>query len=77
METFYSISPLIAVLVPVLAVFLILFSHRWPNIREFWTIIASVSMFGVIFSMLPSCWTIGIGNIHDQHFTRHIDGAAG
>jgi multicomponent Na+:H+ antiporter subunit D len=53
METFFSISPLIAVLVPILAVILIVLSSRWPNIREFWTIIASIAMFGTIFSMLP------------------------
>ena len=53
METFFSISPLIAVLVPVLAVILIVLSSRWPNLREFWTIIASISMFGVVLSMLP------------------------
>jgi len=53
MEVFYSIKPLAAVLVPVLAVILILFSGRRPNIRESWTIMAAVAMFGIIFSMLP------------------------
>jgi multicomponent Na+:H+ antiporter subunit D len=53
MESFYSIVPLIAVLVPVIAVILIVISSRRSNIRESWTIIAAVSMFSVIFSMLP------------------------
>lgn len=54
MEANFSFSPLIAVLVPVLAVILIVLSSRWPNLREFWTIIASISMFGVVLSMLPA-----------------------
>ena len=53
METFFSINPLIALLAPVLAAILIVFSSRWPNIREFWTILGSITMCGVIFSMLP------------------------
>ncbi len=53
-ETFFSLNPLIAVFIPVLAVILIVISSHWPNIRESWTIIASVSMFIIVFSMLPS-----------------------
>ncbi|MBN1366702.1 MAG: monovalent cation/H+ antiporter subunit D family protein [Dehalococcoidales bacterium] len=53
MNTFTSILPLIAVLIPVLAAVLILIFSRRQNIREFWTIAASVAMFGVIFTMLP------------------------
>ena len=54
MEGFYSIKPLAALLIPVLAVVFILFSARRPNIREFWTLAAAAGMFGVIFSMLPA-----------------------
>jgi multicomponent Na+:H+ antiporter subunit D len=54
MEGFYSIKPLAALLIPVLAVVFILFSTRRPNIREFWTLAAAAGMFGVIFSMLPA-----------------------
>jgi multicomponent Na+:H+ antiporter subunit D len=54
METYFSINPLIAVLIPVIAVILIVLSRKWPNIRESWTIVAAVAMFGLIFSMLPS-----------------------
>jgi len=53
MENLFSFSPLIAVLIPVVATLLIVISSRWPNIRETWTIIAAVSMCGLIFSMLP------------------------
>jgi multicomponent Na+:H+ antiporter subunit D len=53
MEVFNSINPLVAVLIPTLAAILILFFPRRPNIREAWTIIAAVAMFGVIVSILP------------------------
>jgi multicomponent Na+:H+ antiporter subunit D len=53
METFTSILPLIAVLVPVLAAMLIVVFARRQNIRELWTIAGSIAMFGVVFSMLP------------------------
>lgn len=43
-----------AVLIPVAAMILIVVSARWPNIRELWTILGSISMFGVVFSMLPT-----------------------
>ena len=53
MEIFDSFSPLLAVLIPVIASVLIVISSRRPNIRESWTIIAAVSMCSLIFSMLP------------------------
>ena len=53
MEIFDSFSPLLAVLIPVIAAILIVISSRRPNIRESWTIIAAVSMCSLIFSMLP------------------------
>lgn len=53
MYMFTSALPLIAVLIPVLAAVLILAFSRRRNIREFWTIAASIVMFGVIFAMLP------------------------
>lgn len=53
METFFSVYPLVAILVPIAGTIMILVCRHWPNIREFWTIAASVIMFGVVFSMLP------------------------
>ena len=53
MEIFDSFSPLLAVLIPVIASVLIVISSRRPNIRESWTIIAAISMCSLIFSMLP------------------------
>jgi len=54
METYYSILPLAAVLVSLLAAGLITLSGRRPNIRESWTLLAGVVKFGIVLAMLPS-----------------------
>jgi multicomponent Na+:H+ antiporter subunit D len=54
MDTYFSVQPLIIILIPILASILIIGSWRWPNIREAWTLLAAVAMFGLCFSMLPS-----------------------
>ena len=48
-----SFQPLAAVLVSFVAAGLILVSGRRPNLREVWTILASLSMFGLVASMVP------------------------
>jgi len=48
-----ELRPLAAVAVSFVAAALILASGRRPNLREAWTILASVSMFGIIASMVP------------------------
>jgi len=48
-----AIRPLAAVAVSFVAAALILASGRRPNLREVWTILASVSMFGIVASMVP------------------------
>ncbi|MFC2067083.1 proton-conducting transporter membrane subunit [Chloroflexota bacterium] len=53
METYYSLMPLLAVLVSLLAAILIILSNRRPNVRESWTIIAAFAKFAIILSMLP------------------------
>jgi len=52
--TYSSIIPLLAILVSMLTVPLILFSSRRTNLREFWTLAASVTKFGLVFSLLPA-----------------------
>lgn len=54
METIQSLTPIYAILVSFLAVFLIGVSGRHPNLRESWTIIAAVTKFGLVLSMLPT-----------------------
>ncbi len=52
-EIYSSTVPLLAVMVSLAAVPLIILSSRKPNLREFWTIAASVAKFGLVLSLLP------------------------
>jgi len=53
MEIISSIKPLLAVIVSLIAAFLILLTgERARNLREFWTILASVIKFTIVFSMV-------------------------
>lgn len=54
METVHSAMPLYAMAVSLIAVVLIGVSGRQPNLREFWTIAASVLKFSIVASMLPA-----------------------
>ncbi len=55
-----SLKPLLAILCPAIgSILIVLFSKR-PNIRESWTMLASIAQFLIIFSMVP---TIIEGNI--------------
>lgn len=53
METIADPRPLAAVLISLVAMFAIFASHRRPNIREGWTIIAAFGKFAIVISMLP------------------------
>ncbi len=53
LDVYNSWVPLYAVLVSLAAVPLILWSSRSPNLREFWTIVASLIKFGLVLSLLP------------------------
>jgi multicomponent Na+:H+ antiporter subunit D len=48
-----SITPLLAVLVSMVASVLILASGKYPNLREGWTFVAAFIKFGLVISMLP------------------------
>ena len=54
METYFSLKPLMAVLVSLLAAVLIVLTSRRSNVRESWTIIAALAKFAITLSMLPS-----------------------
>ena len=45
--------PILAVLLSAGAILLILASHRWPDVRESWSVLAAVGKFAVVASMLP------------------------
>ncbi len=53
METVYSLKPLLAVLVSLVAVVLIVIPNQRPNVRESWTILAALAKFALVASMLP------------------------
>ena len=53
METIQSIAPVSVLMVPMAAIPLIALSDKRPNLRESWTIVASVTMFLMTASMLP------------------------
>lgn len=54
MEEIVSIRPLLAVLVTLVAALLIIFTGgKNRNLREFWTIIASLIKFTIVLSMVP------------------------
>ena len=48
-----DIRPFAAVLVSAVAIVLIVASHRHPNIRESWSVLAALTKFGIVASMLP------------------------
>ncbi|MCS7119508.1 MAG: monovalent cation/H+ antiporter subunit D family protein [Archaeoglobaceae archaeon] len=48
-----ELTPFVAVLTPAIASLLILISYKNPNIRETWTILATIVTFTLVFSMVP------------------------
>ena len=55
-----SIRPLIAILFPAICSIFIIIFREHPNIRESWTILASILQFSIIFSLAPE---VAKGNI--------------
>ena len=54
METIFSIKPLLAVLVSLVAVAPIILASKKPNVREGWTLLAALVKFSIVLSMLPA-----------------------
>ena len=54
MEKITSIIPVLPVLIPLVGIILIVAFRKIPNIREAWTLTASVLMFLMVASMAPS-----------------------
>ncbi len=52
--TVVDCRPFLAVGISFFAAVLIAFCRRWPNLRETWSVLASVAKFGIILSMLPA-----------------------
>ncbi len=60
MEFLIDNRPLWAVLIPLCLSVLILICHHFPNMREFWTLVAAAFKVGIVYSMIP---TILAGNV--------------
>ncbi len=54
MHTIISIRPLLAVLASLVGVFFIMFSRSKPNVREFCSLLAALTKFCIIASMIPA-----------------------
>ena len=62
-----SWRPLAAVLISALAIVLIVASHRRPNVREAWSVLAALGKFAIVASMVPGVldgteyrWSLGM-----------------
>jgi multicomponent Na+:H+ antiporter subunit D len=53
-ESYFSLAPLAAVLISLVAAVLIALSGRRPNLRETWTVVAALLKFAVVASMVPA-----------------------
>lgn len=54
MDSIVSIKPLLAISTALAGSFLVMLSGRKPDVRESWSFIAAVVMFGIIVSMIPA-----------------------
>jgi len=54
MDVIVSIKPLLAILAALAGSMFVLMSGRNPNVRESWSFVAAVVMFGIIVSMVPT-----------------------
>jgi len=54
MDTIVSIKPLLAILAALVGSIFVMLSGRKPNVREAWSFIASLTMFGIIASMITT-----------------------
>ncbi len=72
-ESYVSYIPLYAVLVSLAAVPFILISSRVPNVREAFTVVASLVKFGLVLSLLPDALANKAAEIHLLELSPGID----
>jgi len=65
MDTIVSIKPLLAVLAALAGSILVMLSGKKPNVRESWSFVAALTMFGIIISMIPTVAPapLGLGKV--------------
>ena len=54
MDSIVSIKPLLAILAALVGSILVMLSGRKPNVRDSWSFIAAITMFGIIASMITT-----------------------
>ncbi|OVE86436.1 proton-conducting transporter transmembrane domain-containing protein [Natronolimnobius baerhuensis] len=70
-ETTDSLRPVAVLLIPLLAVGLIFLSKNRPNLREAWSLLAGLAMFGIVLSMAPDVLN---GQVHEAHLGTFVEG---
>jgi multicomponent Na+:H+ antiporter subunit D len=68
MESIVSIKPLLAILAALAGSLLVMISGRKPNVRESWSCIAALVMFGLIVSMIPEVAPAPLGQGHTLYY---------
>jgi len=75
-----SWRPIAAVLISAVAIVLIVASHRRPNVREAWSVLAAVGKFAIVASMLPGVldgteyrWSLGMVPGLDSEFVAGVE----
>ncbi|MFZ5427767.1 MAG: monovalent cation/H+ antiporter subunit D family protein [Thermodesulfobacteriota bacterium] len=69
MESIESVKPLLAILAALAGAFLVMLSGRKPNVRESWSFVAAVIMFGIIASMITTVAPEPLGLGKTIHYT--------
>jgi len=69
MESIESVKPLLAILAALTGAFLVMLSGRKPNVRESWSFVAAVIMFGIIGSMITTVAPAPLGLGKTIHYT--------
>ncbi|SNR63611.1 proton-conducting transporter transmembrane domain-containing protein [Halorubrum vacuolatum] len=66
-----DIRPALVLLVPLVGMALIFLSKDRPNVREAWTVLSSVAMFGLVASMVPGVLD---GRVYEANFGEFVLG---
>ncbi|ELY48820.1 proton-conducting transporter transmembrane domain-containing protein [Natronolimnohabitans innermongolicus] len=67
--TVESIRPAAVLVIPILAMGLIFLSKNRPNVREAWSILAAISMFAIVASMVPGVLD---GTVYETDFGAFV-----
>lgn len=72
-ELYTSVTPLLAMLVSLFAVPFIISASKLPNLREFFTIAASIIKFGLVLTLVPGAWEGKAATYHIVQLSPGLD----